>query len=195
MPGAEPAESNTEAATTSGSGAGGRAAAALREISKKWPRWGFRRAGGGAAYGRLESEPHAVQRLWREEGLRVPLRSPKRWRLGNSTVPARRLQAERPNQVWALDFVFDTTADGRSFKVLSRRDEFPGERVDGLLGRSITADDVVNELDNASLERGAPAFIRCDNGPEVSAAAIRDWCRLSGTGAASIDPGSPWQNA
>jgi putative transposase len=79
--------------------------------------------------------------------------------------------------------------------VLSLCDEFPGESVDGLLGRSITADDVVNELDNASLERGAPAFIRCDNGPEFSAAAIRDWCRFSGTGAACIDPGSPWQNA
>src|ERR1035437_7195386 len=68
-----------------------------------------------------------VQRLWREEGLRVPPHSPKRRRVGNSTVPARRLQAERPNQVWALDFIFDTTADGRPFKVLSMCDEFTGK--------------------------------------------------------------------
>jgi putative transposase len=84
-----------------------------------------------------------VQRLWREEGMRVPPHSPKRRRLGNSTVPARRLQAERPNQVWALDFMFDTTADGRPFKVLWMCEEFTRESVGGRLGRSITADDVV----------------------------------------------------
>jgi putative transposase len=135
-----------------------------------------------------------VQRLWRAEGLRVPPHSPKRRRLGTSTVPACRLQAERPNQVWALDFMFDTTADGRPFKVLSMCDEFTRESVGGLLGRSITADAVVEELDRLRLQRGAPGYIRCDNGPEFVAQAIRDWCRFCGTGTSFIDPGSPWQN-
>jgi putative transposase len=115
--------------------------------------------------------------------------------LGQSTVPARRLQAERPNQVWALDFMFDTTADGRPFKVLSMCDEFTRESVRGLLGGSITAADVVAELDRLRLQRAAPEYLRCDNGPEFIAAAIRDWCRFSGTGTSFIDPGSPWQNA
>jgi putative transposase len=136
-----------------------------------------------------------VQRLWREEGLRVPQRSPKRRRLGHSTVPAQRLQAERPNQVWALDFMFDTTSDGRPFKVLSMCDEFTRESVGGLVGRSITADDVVAELDRLRRGRGAPEFIRCDNGPEFVARAIRDWCAGTGSGTSFIDPGSPWQNA
>jgi transposase InsO family protein len=57
-----------------------------------------------------------TQRLWREEGLRVPQRRRKRQRLGESTVPASRLTAERPNQVWALDFQYDQTADGRILK-------------------------------------------------------------------------------
>ena len=39
----------------------------------------------------------------------------------------------------------------------------------------------------------APAFIRCDNGPEMTANALRDWCRFSGAGSAYIEPGSPWQ--
>ena len=91
----------------------------LREISKTWPRWGFRRAGAVLRMEGWKVNHKRVQRLWREEGLRVPPHSPKRRRLGNSTVPARRLQAERPNQVWALDFMFDTTADGLPFKVLS----------------------------------------------------------------------------
>ncbi len=53
-----------------------------------------------------------VQRIWQEKGLRVPQSSPKRRQLGDSTVPARRLQAERPNQVWALHFMSDSTAPG-----------------------------------------------------------------------------------
>ena len=57
---------------------------------------------------------HGVQRLWREEGLRVPLTRRKRQRLGDSTQPARRLSAERPNHVWALDFQFDQTAEAAS---------------------------------------------------------------------------------
>lgn len=166
----------------------------LREISKKWPRWGFRRAGAVLRMEGWRVNHKRVQRLWREEGLRVPPHSPKRRRLGTSTVPARRLQAERPNQVWALDFMFDTTADGRPFKVLSMCDEFTRESVGGRVGRSITADDVVTVLDQLRLERGAPEYLRCDNGPEFVAAAIRDWCRFSGTGTSFIDPGSPWQN-
>jgi putative transposase len=135
-----------------------------------------------------------VQRLWREEGLRVPQHSPKRRRLGNSTVPARRLQAERPNQVWALDFMFDTTSNGRPFKVLSMCDEFTRESVGGMVGRSITADAVVTVLDQLRLVLGAPEYIRSDNGPEFVAAALRDWCRFCGTSTTYIDPGSPWQN-
>jgi putative transposase len=62
------------------------------------------------------------------------------------------------------------------------------------LGRSITADDVTHAFDEAFALRGAPDYIRMDNGPEFVAMAIRDWCRAHGTGTAYIEPGSPWQN-
>src|SRR5207302_5330397 len=82
--------------------------ARLRKFSKDRPRWGYRRA-----HCQLREEGWAVnrkrvQRLWREESLRVPAR--RRKRLGDSTVPAKRLVAERPDHVWALDFQFDQTA-------------------------------------------------------------------------------------
>jgi putative transposase len=48
--------------------------------------------------------------------------------------------------------------------------------------------------DGLILERGAPAFIRCDNGPELTANALRDWCRFTGSGTSYIEPGTPWQN-
>ncbi len=135
-----------------------------------------------------------VQRLWREEGLRVPPQQPKRARIGKSTVRSDRLRAMRPNHVWALDFVFDTTADGRPIKALAMCDEFTRESVGRDLKRSIRADDVVKALDKAKAVRGTPEFIRMDNGPELIAQAIIDWCKASGTGTAYITPGSPWEN-
>ena len=73
-------------------------------------------------------------------------------------------------------------------------DEHTRESIGRQLGRSITADDVVDVLDQAKAERGAPECIRMDNGPELIASAIRDWCRLPGTGTLYIESGSPWEN-
>jgi putative transposase len=87
--------------------------AALRKISEERPRWGYRRAHARLLEEGWNMNRKRTQRLWREEGLRVPVRRRKRQRLGVSTVPAARLRAERPNHVWALDFQFDQTADGQ----------------------------------------------------------------------------------
>jgi putative transposase len=78
--------------------------------------------------------------LWREEGLRVPQRRRKRQRLGDSTVPAGRLRAESPDHVWALDFQFDQTADGRILKLLHVVDEFTREALTIECHRRIDAD-------------------------------------------------------
>ena len=136
-----------------------------------------------------------VQRIWREEGLRVPQRRRKRKRLGDSTVPASRLRAQHPDQVWAIDFQFDQTADGRILKLLHVVDEFTREALAIKCERRIDADGTVATLEQIVAARGrSPQFIRCDNGPEMTANALRDWCRFSGAGSAYIEPGSPWQN-
>ncbi len=135
-----------------------------------------------------------VQRLWREEGLRVPPRRHKRPRLGVSTTPADRLRATHPNHVWALDYQFDVTSAGRTLKLLHVTNEFTRESLSDLVAYSIDADRTVAVLDRLVEERGAPAFIRCDNGPELTANALRDWCTFAGTGTSYIEPGSPWQN-
>jgi putative transposase len=136
-----------------------------------------------------------IQRLWREEGLRVPQKRRKRQRMGASTTPADRLAAIRPDHVWALDFQFDVTATGRVIKILHVVDEFTRESLSDLVAHSIDADATVDCLDRIVARRGTlPEFIRCDNGPELTANALRDWCRFSGAGTSYIDPGSPWQN-
>jgi len=166
----------------------------LRKFSVQRPRWGYRRAHHRLRELGWEVNRKRVQRLWREEGLRVPQRKRKRRRLGESTVPAERLRAERPNHVWAFDFQFDQTADGRALKLLNIVDEFTRESLVMLVARSIDADMVVATLERLVAERGAPELLRMDNGPEMTAYALRDWCVLSKTGTAFIEPGSPWQN-
>jgi putative transposase len=168
--------------------------ARLRRFSRDRPRWGYRRAHEQLRQEGWSVNRKRVQRLWREEGLRVPVRRRKRYRLGESTVPAKRLAAERPNHVWALDFQFDQTADGRILKLLHIVDEFTREALEVLCARRIDADRTVATLEALLAERGAPEHVRCDNGPELTANALRDWCRFSKAGSAYIEPGSPWQN-
>jgi putative transposase len=169
--------------------------AELRRISRRRPRWGYRRAHQLLLDQGWELNRKRTQRLWREEGLRVPRRRRKRQRLGDSTVPAERLRAERPDHVWAMDFQFDQTADGHILKLLHVVDEFTREALAIECRRRIDADHTVSVLDRLVAERGtAPGFVRCDNGPELTANALRDWCRFSKAGSAYIEPGSPWQN-
>ena len=100
-----------------------------------------------------------------------------------------------PNQVWALDFVVDRTADGRPIKILTITDEYTREALATPAARRITADDTVEALERVAADRGQiPAYIRCDNGPELTAEALKDWCRFTGATTAYIEPGAPWQN-
>ncbi len=134
-----------------------------------------------------------TRRLWRTEGLKRPVTCRKRRRLHPST--AVRLEATRPNEVWAVDFQFDETADWRRLKLTNIVDEFTREALATAVNRGSGADDLIDVVEHLVAERGAPAFLRMDNGPELTAWALRDWCRLSGTRTLYIEPGSPWENA
>jgi putative transposase len=133
-----------------------------------------------------------IQRLWRQEGLRRPVRIRKRRRV--SPDVSQRLRAERPNQVWALDFQFDETTDRRRLKSLHVVDEHTREALAMRVGRTCTSDEVVDVLIDLVAVRGAPEHLRMDNGPEMIAWALRDYCRLTSTRTAFIEPGSPWEN-
>lgn len=169
--------------------------AELRTLSREHPRWGYRKAWAALREQGWEANRKKIQRLWREEGLRVPRRKRKRQRFGTSTTPAARLRAERPNHVWALDFQFDTTVDGRVLKLLHVVDEHTREALAIEVERRIDADQTVRVLDRIVARDGRrPELVRMDNGPELTAIALRDWCRLGNSGTVYIEPGSPWQN-
>jgi putative transposase len=155
----------------------------LRRFSRTHPRWGYRRAHAQPRQAGWSSNPKAAQRRWREAGLRVPSRRRKRRRLGTSSCPADRLAAERPDHVWAPDDQCDQTTDGRILKLLSVVDEHPREALAITVDRRIDADATVGVLDRLVAERGrAPGFLRCDDGPELTANALGDWCRFTGAG-------------
>ncbi len=169
--------------------------ALLRDFAKTRPRWGYRRAHDHLLELGWSVNRKRVQRLWREEGLRVPRKARKRRRTGDSTAPEGRLRAERPDQLWAFDFQFDQTADGRAIKLLNVVDEFTREALVMHVDRSISADQTVTVLEQIVTARGrTPEYLRCDNGPEMTAHALIDWCRQSGSTTRYIDPGAPWQN-
>jgi putative transposase len=96
--------------------------------------------------------------------------------------------------VWAIDFQFDETSDGRRLKLANIVDEHTREGLAMRVGRTCGADDLLAVIDALVAERGAPGHLRMDNGPELIAWALRDWCRLAGTGTIYIEPGSPWEN-
>lgn len=136
-----------------------------------------------------------VQRLWRQEGLRVPPVQRKRRRLGSSENSCERRRAEYKNHVWSYDFVMDQTEDGARLKLLPVLDEHTRESHAILVERSITAKDVVELLAYLFRVHGEPEFIRSDNGPEFIANAVKEWLANSGVKTLYIEPGSPWENA
>mgnify|MGYP002084552718 CR=1 FL=1 len=155
---------------------------------------GWRRAAKAARRAGWVVNDKRVRRLWREEGLRVPRRSRKK-RLAGVGVQVGLFCPIQPDVVWALDFQFDTTACGRTLKLLNVIDEYTRECPAILVDRGIDADQVVAVLERLLLERGAPGYLRFDNGPEFIANAVADWCRFNTIDTVFIDPGSPWQNA
>jgi len=134
-----------------------------------------------------------VHRLWREEGLQRPTpRNRKRARSADGSV--RRNRAEHPHKVWAMDFQFDATANGRRLKFLNVIGKHSRLCLPIRVGRRYKAKDVVMVLEALTSVYPAPTYIRSDNGPEFIAHALKRWCKNSGTNTAYIEPGSSWQN-
>ncbi len=114
---------------------------------------------------------------------------------GNGVNSCQKRSAVSLNHVWSYDFIHDQTDDGGRLKWLPIVDEFSREVLSLEVGRSVTAQDVVKDLDRLVKQRGVPEFIRSDNGPEFAARAVKDWIVAQGFQICFIEPGSPWQNA
>ena len=133
-----------------------------------------------------------VQRVRREEGLQLPPNPPRQRRQGVSTgLPQK---AERANHVWCWDFMSDFTQRGGKLRVFNMIDEYTRECHCIHADRAINAHDVLRLLQEAIERKGAPSYIRSDNGPEFIAKAIQNWLAKNNIKTIYIDPGCPWQN-
>ena len=90
--------------------------------------------------------------------------------------------------------MFDETSNRRRLKLCNIVDEYTREALAIRVDRRCTAEDIVAVIEDLVLTHGAPEYLRADNGPELIAWALRDYCRLTGTNTAYIAPGSPWEN-
>ena len=172
--------------------------AALREeivaLARLYGRYGYRRVTALLRVAGWCTNHKRVERIWRQEGLKVPPRQPKRGRLWLNDGSCVRLRPERPNHVWAYDFVEDRTRDGRKFRMLCVVDEFTREALAIRVARKLGSAEVIDVLTDLFIARGVPAHIRSDNGPEFVAKAVKGWIAGVGARTAYIAPGSPWEN-
>jgi putative transposase len=163
----------------------------MKVLSRQYPRYGYRRIrvfmgrdGYGMSVGR-------AYRLWQAAGLQVPRKRPRK------RVAAGRPRPQTPtgpNQVWSYDFVFDRCANDQQLKCLTVTDEFTKEGLAIDVAGRIRSGRVIEVLARLVSERGAPAFLRSDNGPEFVSKKLLSWIGAQGIGTALIEPGKPWQN-
>jgi len=135
-----------------------------------------------------------VERIWRQEGLKVPQKHKKRGRLYLNDGSCIRLRACWPNHVWSYDFVADRLIDGTKIRTLTVVDEYTRECLALRTGYSLKSDHVMDVLTDLFITHGIPDHIRSDNGAEFTAKAIQAWLPRLGVKTLYITPGSPWEN-
>jgi putative transposase len=167
----------------------------LRRIRDAHPRFGVPRVVALLRADGVTANHKRVERLWRAAGFQVPRRRRRGWKRPKvEPQPDVPCVAERPNHVWTYDFIEDGLIDGRKLRLLNVLDEFTREWLAVKAGASMSGKAVVAVLGPLFRERGAPAFVRSDNGGEFIAAEVREALKAAGATPAFIAPGSPWRN-
>jgi putative transposase len=163
----------------------------MAELSARYPRYGYRRIAIFLARDGYPMSFGRTHRLWRSARLQVPRKRPRK------RIATGRPRPNAPagaNQVWSYDFVFDWCANGQQLKCLTVTDEWTKEGLAIEVDGRIRSGRVIEVLSRLVSERGAPLYLRSDNGPEFVSRALLSWIVNQGIETALIDPGKPWQN-
>ena len=163
-------------------------------LASQYGRYGYRRVTAMLSLEGWKVNHKRVERIWRQEGLKVPLKQPKRGRLWLNDGSIVRLQPQFPMHVWSYDFVQDHTQDGNPFRILNIIDEYTRECLAVKVARRLTHKDVLEVLVQLFCERGVPVHLRSDNGSEFTAKKVRTWLSRLEIKPLFIEPGSPWEN-
>jgi putative transposase len=136
-----------------------------------------------------------VERIWREEGLKLPQKQPKKRRLWMNDGSCVRLRPDHKNHVWSYDFIEDKLSNGRRVRWLNIIDEFEHICLASIPQRSWGHKDIIDILSGLFIMRGNPEYLRSDNGSEFTAKKLMQWLSDVNVATAYIEPGSPWENA
>ena len=164
------------------------------EMASEYGRYGYRRVTALLHREGWRVNHKRVERIWRQEGLKVPQKQPKRKRLWLADGSCIRLRPAYKNHVWSYDFVADRSADGRPIRMLTVIDEHTRECLSIDVARRLSSEDVLERLSDLFIRCGVPDYIRSDNGPEFTAHCVRDWLESVEVKTLFIEPGSPWEN-
>lgn len=163
-------------------------------LARKYGRYGYKRITALLRAQGWQVNHKRVERIWRQEGLKVPSRQKKRGRLYLNDGSCIRLRACWMNHVWSYDFVAERLKDGTKIRTLTVVDEYTRECLSLRTGYCLKSDDVMAVLTELFTIRGIPDHIRSDNGSEFTATSIRQWLARLGIKTLYIEPGSPWEN-
>ncbi len=166
--------------------------ALIREYAHEQPMYGYRIITAMLQHDGFHINRKRVYRIWRQEGLQLPRRKVVKRRFGDSTGNLRR--ASHPNEVWTYDFLEARTERGGKLRMLTILDEYTRECLTIHVARSISSRQVIQQLEWLFLLRGAPDYLRSDNGPEFIAYALQQWLQDRQCKTIYISPGSPWEN-
>jgi putative transposase len=163
----------------------------LRELAAERPRFGYRRLHALLRREGVAVNHKRVERLYRAEGLAVRRRTRKRVARdgrGRAALPG------HPNQQWGVDFLGDALARGRRIRLFTVVEVFTREALAIEVDTSLPGLRVVEVLDRVIAERGTPAELVLDNGPELAGKALDQWAYERGVRLRFIEPGKPSQN-
>lgn len=163
-------------------------------LASEYGRYGYRRITALLRTKGWHVNHKRVMRIWRREGLKVPMKQPKKGRLWLNDGSCIRLRPSWKHHVWAYDFVHDRTKDGRAFRMLTVIDEYSRECLAIVTKRKLKSGDVLEALEELFIKHGMPDHIRSDNGAEFTAKAVRSWLEKMGVQNLFIEPASPWEN-
>jgi len=166
----------------------------ILRLSQKYGGYGYRRITSLLQAEGWRVNHKRVERIWREQGLKVPQKQPKRKRLYLNDGSCIRLRPLFPNHVWSYDFVSDRLSNGNKIRMLTVIDEYTRECLMIQVDYQLKSDDVIDVLSTLFLTRDIPKYIRSDNGSEFTAHVLQDWLKGLGVKTAYIEPGSPWEN-
>ena len=165
---------------------------ALTELVEKHPGIGF-----WMCYHRLRRKGHGwnhkrVYRVYTQ--LRLNQRRRMKRRLP-ARVKQQLFQPQDANQVWSIDFMYDTLWDGRSYRLLNVLDDYNRQILAIEADTSLPVPRLLRVLEQLKASRGLPQIIRVDNGPEFISHKLEDWCQENKVSLLFIQPGKPTQNA